>query len=479
MKKALMGTTAMVAAAVAAGATGVAAEEMMAEPISITVGGNSHWGVAIVDNEMDTADGNGETDDIAISNDVELKFSGSTVLDSGVEVGVRIEIEGEESGDQGDETYMYVEGSFGTIRLGNDDAASAQMATTAPYATFFYGINTPFWSGTISGDGSNWHSTLAGIDVGDSASMMYFSPVLNGFQFGMSYAPEAGAEARSGTASRNKDGDAYSVGARYDGAFGDAGVTISAGYTSQDVPMTAAGDPTTAMRSVIIRDFADTIARLGATDSSPVTSASTDVRVYQRDAWKMPTRDQFEGADGVTDAQEETAFNTAVSNFKTAVEEKATVFNADYNVNGSADDGETVHQYQEVNATNIYYTKAGTAAVPGRTVSDYSVGVVVSMSGVSVGGSYRNTDHDSKADDTVQYDVGISYGEGPWVVSANYGAKTQDDDGEGNKTDNGYARLMANYNLGPGINLAGVIGQDSFDSGDDTSFAGIAMGISF
>ncbi len=89
------------------------------------------------------------------------------------------------------------------------------------------------------------------------------------------------------------------------------------------------------------------------------------------------------------------------------------------------------------------------------------------MSGVSVGGSYRNTDHDKKdVDDTVQYDVGISYGEGPWVVSANYGNKSQDDDGKGNKTDNGYARLMANYNLGPGINLAGVIGQDSFDSGD-------------
>ena len=45
--------------------------------------------------------------------------------------------------------------------------------------------------------------------------------------------------------------------------------------------------------------------------------------------------------------------------------------------------------------------------------------------------------------------------------------------------DNGYARLMANYNLGPGINLAGVIGQDTFEDNEDTSFAGIAMGISF
>ena len=194
------------------------------------MGGNSHWGIAIVDNDLDGkgTDSDGEmlpeTDDLAISNDVELKFSGSTVLDSGLEVGVRMEIEAEESGDQGDETYMYVEGSFGTIRLGNDDPASAQMGTAAPYATYFYGINTPYWSGSFTGNPSNWHSTFADAGAGDSASIMYFSPVINGFQFGVSYAPEAGSEAQSGTASRKKGHDAFAVGARYDGAFGDAGV---------------------------------------------------------------------------------------------------------------------------------------------------------------------------------------------------------------------------------------------------------------
>ena len=470
--------------------TGVAAEEMMAEPISITVGGNSHWGIAVVDNEMDTADGNGEKDDIAISNDVELKFSGSTVLDSGVEVGVRIEIEGEQSGDQGDETYMYVEGSFGTIRVGNDDAASAQMATTAPYATYFYGINTPYWSGTISGDGSNWHTTLAGADVGDSASMMYFSPVFNGFQFGVSYAPEAGAEARSGTADRSKDGDAYSVGLRYDGNFGDAGVTISAGYTSQDVPKIAAVPSRVAMHDVMIKDFMGNDMRrylkAPVDTNDPVASTGSDtakdVRVFQRNEWKKPTRDQFKHASDNMEEEVE-AFNAAVKSYEDAIklnddgEPTRYSFEADYNADGST---ETVYQYQEVNASNVYYNTDAKAAVPGRTVSDYSAGVVVSMSGVSVGGSYRSIDHDIKdADDTVHWDVGVSYGEGPWVVSANYGAKTQDDDGEGNKTDNGYARLMANYNLGPGIDLAGVIGQDTFDGGEDTSFAGIAMGISF
>ncbi|MCY4500220.1 MAG: porin [Alphaproteobacteria bacterium] len=373
MKKALMGTTALVAAAVT---TGVAAEEMMAEPISISVGGNSHWGIAIVDNEMNSD----TSDDIALSNDVELRFAGSTVLDSGVEVGVRIEIEGEESTDQGDETYMYLEGSFGTIRVGNDDTASYQMSTAAPYATYFYGINTPFWVGSFSGPNSNWHSTFAGVNAGDSASVMYFSPVINGFQFGVSYAPEAGAEARSDTASRAKGGDVVSIGARFDGAFGDAGVTVAAGYASQEK------EPMSAVTGSYI---------------------------------------QADGTVGST-------------------------------------------------KTDDVLRKAVTAA-PGATETDYNAGVVVSMSGVSVGGSYRATDHDDGSDDTEQFDVGISYGEGPWTISLNYGEKTQDSAG----TDNTYARLLGNYNLGPGINLAGALGQDTLASDENTTFAGVAMAISF
>ena len=165
-----------------------------------------------------------------------LRFAGSTVLDSGLEVGVRIEIEGEQSGDQGDETYAYLEGSFGTFRVGNDDPASYSMATAAPYATYFYGLNSPYWSGSFTGNPSNWHSTFPDAGAGDSASIMYYSPVVNGFQFGLSYAPEAGSEAQSATASRAKGHDILALGLRYDGAFGDAGVTVSAGYASKDVP---------------------------------------------------------------------------------------------------------------------------------------------------------------------------------------------------------------------------------------------------
>ena len=321
---------------------------MMAEPISISIGGNSHWGIAVVDNEAD-AD---TTDDIAISNDVELQIKGSTILDSGVELGVRIELEGEQSDDQGDETYMYLEGSFGIIRIGNDDPAAAQMGTAAPYATYFYGINTPWWTTHISSGGSI--TTFAHANVwNDPASVMYFSPVINGFQFGVTYAPEHGSEARSNTADRTKGNDIVSVGARYDGAFGDAGVTVAGGYTNKDV---------------------------AATDSAA-----------------------------------------------------------------------------------------------GATVTDWAAGVVVSMSGVSVGGAYRSLDQDDGADKTIHFDAGISYGEGPWTVSVNYGNASQDSEG----VDTDLARLMGTYSIGPGISVSGVLGSDSPASNQDTTFAGVAMAIYF
>lgn len=352
------------------------AEEMMAEPISLTIGGRSHWGVAIFDNEAAPND-----DDARISNDALLTFSGSTVLDSGVEVAVRIEIEGEKNADQGDAKFAEISGSFGAIRVGNDDPAGKKMATVAPYATYFYGINDNYWANSGTSVGSSpWMTTYADAGAGASAGVTYFSPVINGFQFGLSYAPEAGKEAESATAPTAEGGEVMSLGVRYDGAFGDTGVTVAGGYSSKDV---AAVD-----------------AVIGA----------------------------YVQGDGTIGT-------------------------------GKTDDA---------------VRKAVTAA-PGRTVTEWGGGVVVSMAGVSIGGSMSVQDNDNASDDLTQFDLGIMYGEGPWAVSANYGNQDQ-----GDALDNDYMRLLANYNVGPGVNIAGAVGLDSNEvSGMDTTFAGIALGISF
>ncbi len=258
MKKVLLGTTAMVSVGLVAG------QASAAEPIELSFGGYHNWAVFLADN--DDSAGNGVSipnepgfnkGDHDIKFDGELQVRGKTVLDNGLEVGVRIEIEGETQGDQLDENYAYIEGSFGTFRIGNDDPASYNMATAAPYINYVFAANTPsvfanglsqFFAQTTGLARSRF---AAGASVtfatfpnqtGDDARVMYFSPVFNGFQFGASYAPD-NKEARPAgvytlpvqiggttTTPAFTHGETWSVGARYDGEIGDVGLTVAGGY---------------------------------------------------------------------------------------------------------------------------------------------------------------------------------------------------------------------------------------------------------
>jgi outer membrane protein OmpU len=251
MKKVLLGTTALVSAGL------VAQQAQAADPIELNVGGYQNWATWIGDNDSNAATASLPAQpgfnryDNRIVFDGEIQFKGKTVLDNGLEVGVRFELEGETQGDQQDETYVYLEGSFGTFRVGNDDPVSYSMATAAPYLNYLFGANsaTVFTNGlsqffsatgrTAAGAGYATFATFPGM-TGDDAQLMYFTPVFNGFQFGISYAPSQG-EARSGggyflgtrTASTGTApalAEEWSIAGRYDGEIGDLGVTVALGY---------------------------------------------------------------------------------------------------------------------------------------------------------------------------------------------------------------------------------------------------------
>lgn len=249
MKKVLLGTTALVSAVL------VAQQAQAADPIELNVGGYQNWATYLANNDNGAGSATLPAQpgfnryDNRIVFDGEIQFKGKTVLDNGLEVGVRFELEGEQQGgDQMDETYAYIEGSFGTFRVGNDDPVSVSMATAAPYLNYVFGANSPtvftnglsqFFSATgrtAAGAGYATFATFAGM-TGDDAQLMYFTPVFNGFQFGVSYAPDQG-EARTGggyfLGTRSGAGSAlaeeYSIAGRYDGEIGDLGVTVALGY---------------------------------------------------------------------------------------------------------------------------------------------------------------------------------------------------------------------------------------------------------
>ena len=223
MKKGLLGTTALVAAAAAM--TTANAEEMMAEPISISIGGHSTWGAAILGGDTVKPTETG----ILTFNSMKVTFAGSTVLDNGLEVGVNYKLTG---GADWDDIYTDVSGAFGTIRLGNSNPAAYNMATAAPYATYIFGINTPTFTP------AGWLSTFAGADNLDNVSLLYFTPSFNGLSAAASYAPESGSK---GTATDLDGGHIWSIGARYDGAIGEGtSVAASAGYVIHNVAEVAA-----------------------------------------------------------------------------------------------------------------------------------------------------------------------------------------------------------------------------------------------
>jgi hypothetical protein len=254
MKKVLLGTTALVSVGMVAG------QASAAEPIELSLGGYHNWAVFYADNDSNSnatntlpAEPGFNRGDHDIKFDGELQVKGKTVLDNGLEVGVRIEIEGETQGDQMDENYAYIEGSFGTFQIGNNDAAALEMSTAAPYLNYLFAANSAtvfgnglsqFFSGTgrtFLGAGYATFTTFPD-QYGDNRQVMYFSPVFNGFQFGASYSPDAG-EARPAsvyvlptrtvtgvTSPAGTHGELYSAAARYDGEIGDFGLTVAGGY---------------------------------------------------------------------------------------------------------------------------------------------------------------------------------------------------------------------------------------------------------
>lgn len=205
MKKILFASSALVAVAVAGSA-------QASEKIQLEVGGYMEQWIGVADQDV------GESKN-AFQSDTEVHFSGKTTLDNGIEVGAKIEFEGETSSDQVDEQYLFVNGGFGQVKLGKDDSAADSLGITAP-SVGVVGVN--------DGDLTNWVDAYL-IDTvpssGDQKRITYFTPNMGGFQAGVSYADDSGSN-NNDTAT---DGDnILSAGLSYNGDFDGVTFGVSA-----------------------------------------------------------------------------------------------------------------------------------------------------------------------------------------------------------------------------------------------------------
>ena len=231
MKKVLYGTTALVAASFAF--TGAA---NAAEGIKLGVGGymNNFFGFGDVDS--DTADPNST----GHFSDGEIHFTGETTLDNGIQVGAQVQLESFSSGDQIDENYAWVEGSFGRLQLGSENTAAYLMQYSAP------NVGVPINSGWVTvfvaptaGHTASFRSPSLSTfgDFGnDENTVTYFSPRFGGFQIGVSYqaAVDGSGDGANFPATMDQNSgegtDGVSIGANFVRSFNGFDVALAGGY---------------------------------------------------------------------------------------------------------------------------------------------------------------------------------------------------------------------------------------------------------
>ena len=236
MKKILLGSTAIVAAGMIASVPSADAASKM----KLGVGGYMEQWFGFTSGDDGVAQDYSGFD---IKSDPEIFFKGSTKLDNGITVGVNVQLEATQNGDQIDEQYMFVKGSFGQIIIGDENSAMYKMH----YAPSDFGI------GMNSGDVTAWNKPVTDAEgdsinmgshyrspfgatyiepdaVNDSAKISYFTPRVSGFQLGLSYGPD-GNQDSNGLPNRDAANTDYiMVGANFKQKMGGMSVGISGGY---------------------------------------------------------------------------------------------------------------------------------------------------------------------------------------------------------------------------------------------------------
>ncbi len=197
MKKVLLGTTALLGAGL------VASPAFAADGIKLGVGGFFKTAYLVTfDDDSEGELGNDHNTD-GLFQDAEVHFTGSTVLDNGLEVGARVELEGETAGDQIDEAWVYFSGGFGEVRIGSDDDALANACIVPPGGTGNFSAFSPNqWGANVNslatgGGGTTSFAGALGLTsntictgvVGDAQKLIYITPNFAGFQLTASYTP--------------------------------------------------------------------------------------------------------------------------------------------------------------------------------------------------------------------------------------------------------------------------------------------------
>ena len=230
MKKILLGTTAIAAAA-------LYAQSAQAQ-ITVSLGGYTEFFGAYYDDDIP-----GRTSrEFQLETEIVVRADGKA--DNGLLYGAKVELQNSTGGTAGstgvgtDEASVYLSGTWGRIELGDFDGAADTLAIYAPlvgieqidgdaYDFLDTGTATPVRFGA-----QPFFGLVKAPDSGDATKVMYLTPRFAGVQAGVSYATQNGSEAQSVVALKSQTAgykDFWEFGANYTGTF--AGFSVAAGAT--------------------------------------------------------------------------------------------------------------------------------------------------------------------------------------------------------------------------------------------------------
>jgi hypothetical protein len=282
MKKALYGTTALIAAGLVAGEASAAS----GLKLSITgfyrnsIGGSignaptsqhvafSSGGAAT---SISTAGlGNFDRQSVSMRQEIRVNFTGQTTLDNGITVGVLVGLNGENVAKSGSSTqvnraYADFSGKFGLVRIGEATGALGTDCVGDPgNVTSNFGVNSPnesysnvgyaqrrnqfLGTANVANSALGYHSTFGVAPMGSIGTcygieskgnkVQYYSPSFGGFTFGISFTPTGNARFAGGglaygtdvTASTGGAGNnILSIGFDYSHDFGSWNLTAGGG----------------------------------------------------------------------------------------------------------------------------------------------------------------------------------------------------------------------------------------------------------
>ncbi|MEM7197331.1 MAG: porin, partial [Pseudomonadota bacterium] len=237
MRKFLLGTTALVSAAVVASsayADGHGSVKLTAfQRIYLESIDEDFTNTATVDRDQDYYFVTGGSNS-------ELHWTFTKESDDGMTYGARFDTRW--GGNSTDEVYLFFRGNWGTIHLGNDDDVTTNMVPGGENVLtgrFGYdGAHNNNVSAREVAEGVNLLALNAPDPIGgdgDNTKVAYYSPKSGGFQLGVSFEPGNDTTIASASSARsNNYNSIFALAATYEGSAGGLSYSFGGGYIGAD-----------------------------------------------------------------------------------------------------------------------------------------------------------------------------------------------------------------------------------------------------